>query len=59
MVLFSLLNALCCQAGLCIQRPAPVLLLLELSIYAQALSNQHLFWIFTVWSGKAEVGLFA
>lgn len=62
MMLFSLLDAMCCQAGPCFQRPAaPVVLLLELSVCAQALSNQHLFWIFTVWSvsGKAEVGLFA
>lgn len=40
----------------------PVLLLPELSICAQALSNcSHLFYIFTVWSVscEAEVGLFA
>lgn len=42
--------------------PAPIQLLLELSICAQALSNcSRLFYIFTVWSVscEAEVGLFA
>lgn len=57
-----LLSVMCCWAGLCYQRAAPILLLLELSIRAQALSNcSHLFYIFTVWSVsyEAEVGLFA